>query len=196
MKVRVDTMIVLAGVAGAAVYSGWNGADIASISRWENSSVFLTTLYSIVVYTILIFGERNKKLTKWQKGIATTLTVVCIVISIPFCVHVFVEDYFAIGRVVKLWLLVSIAAAYSIIDVIMIRAGEERIKYKANLKYSEAPALASFTVLAMFAHYIDVDFLSGGDKVVWEAFFSGAIAFQMIGSNIVWALNDNALFKN
>ena len=62
--------------------------------------------------------------------------------------------------------------------------------YKNLLKYSDYPILSTFFILLIISTIIYYNQLSDNSFYVYESFFSGAAAFQMFFSNIVWLIID------
>ena len=72
-------------------------------------------------------------------------------------------------------------------------ANTDKINYATNLLYSDIPVTIGFGTLLVYSYYIGNDVIK--DKNL-EHFFEGAIAFQMISSNIIWMYNDDKFWKS
>lgn len=106
----------------------------------------------------------------------------------------FYDSYLIIPRTNKMLLLIFISALFVAIDFIMLKkANTDKINYATNLYQSDFPVLIGFIVLGVYAFYL-------GDQAIesnkLNHFFEGAIAFQMIFSNIIWMYNDDEFWKS
>ena len=174
-------------------------------NNWENVSVTLTVIYAIVIYGKLLCSKKSY-LKKLPRDLVITFLVVIIFITIPFSVALggdlfgstllskWAESLDA-GRIVKMWLLTGTAFLFLIIDSLMMKSEkiEEIIKFNINLKYSEIPVFGVFIVLLAYSYFL------GDTKITdygLDSFFAGAVAFQMISSNIIWMQNDDKLWES
>lgn len=131
------------------------------------------------------------------------LIIIIILITTPFTFSItrHFDTYFSakifemfianIPRTNKMLMLLISSILYCIIDILMIKWKNDVINYHINLKYSDAPIAISLLILWLYSIYL-------GDTVIindnLESFFSGAIAFQLIVSNIIWSFSDDKFF--
>ena len=108
------------------------------------------------------------------------------------CLEIY-NQYLSFARTTKLILLIIVSVLFLIVDLIMLnKAPDSKINYATNLYVSDIPVLIGFVVLLLYAFYI-------GDAYIEENnlnhFFEGAIAFQVMFSNIIWMYNDDEFWK-
>jgi len=171
--------------------------------NWENASVTTTIIYAVVLYGYGLFGDKFDNLKKLPRGFVITFLVIIFFITLPFSLA-FVADLFNldkwalildVGRIAKMWLLTITALLFLFVDALMMKSEkfEEIIKFNINLKYSELPVLGVFIVLLVYSYFL------GNIKITeykLDSFFAGAVAFQMISSNIIWMQTDDKLWES
>ena len=187
---------MLVAQLGCIFYCFWGGPNSDSMRKWENASLAVTIIYTLVVYIFVLW--KPNKLQTIQRACAVTICglVIVTIILIVAKEADLIEINATIDRQEKMWAIWLGAAAFLIINVIMLKAGENRIALKKNLFFSDIPVCTTFFVLALYATKIGVNTMPSPIKETWDAFFAGAVAFQMISSNVIWAFNDDELFKN
>jgi len=203
---KTDNIIILIVLILSVLY-GFLGPnkDGYSFKNWENVSVTTTIIYAVVLYGFGLFGGKFDKLKRMPKAFVITFLVIIIFITIPFS-SAFLGEFFKVsflnklalildgGRIVKMWLLTITASFFLVIDVIMMKSeGDDKIKFHINLKYSELPVFGAFIILLAYSYFLgDIKITKYG----LDSFFAGAVAFQMISSNIVWMQNDDKLWES
>lgn len=206
---RLDNIIIF-GLISISIWYGIWGLDDTNLNRiqyWENVSVVLTLLYTAYLYGKGFFGKKFQTISGAQKFWIITLLVIILFITLPFTLPfittiVIESDWgkekiplvYDVGRCWKMGLITLTAFVFVIIDLIMIKAeGNRTIEFKVNLKYSEIPVFVSCLSMFIFSFHLGTELTLNSN---YEPFFSGVVAFQMISSNIIWAFNDDKLFKN
>lgn len=201
---KADNFIIFFALLLGVLY-GFLGHNkgVFCFKNWENVSITTTIIYAVVLYCYGLFGDKFDNLNKISRGAIITFLVIIFFITLPFSLA-FVADLFSlnklalildVGRILKMCLLTITALLFLIIDAIMIKSEklEEIVKFNINFKYSELPVLGTFIVLLVYSCFL-------GDIKINEyglgAFFAGAVAFQMISSNIIWMQNDDKLWES
>ena len=203
---KTDNSIILIVLILSVLY-GFLGPnkDVFSFKNWENVSVTTTIIYAAVLYGFGLFGGKFDKLKRMPKAFVITFLGIIIFTTIPFSSAFFGEFFknaflnkLALildgGRIVKMWLLTITASFFLVIDAIMMKSeGDDKIKFHINLKYSELPVFGTFIILLAYSYFLgDIKITKYG----MDSFFAGAVAFQMISSNIIWMQNDDKLWES
>lgn len=201
MKLTMNNIVILAMTLFTLILPFWKGTNGNYGSVWEDASVFATVCYAVIIYTVGFFGGKFTNLNDSFKGLIGIIVLVIIVLSLPFILG-FLKLWFAevgdlyskvnLARTYKMLILVGIALLFFVVDLIMLKkADTDKINYATNLYQSDIPVLIGLIVLCLYAFHI-------GDQVIEDQnidhFFEGAIAFQMIFSNIIWMYNDDGLW--
>jgi hypothetical protein len=149
--------------------------------------------------------KRFQGLKDWQKGLIGLITLLVIPgVSISYilsflkifsvnCAGIY-NGYLNFERTTKMTILVIVAALFCVVDYIMAKnANNNKIYYTTIFRYSDIPVMLTFAVLLTYAIYI-------GNAEIKQRnlnhFFEGAIAFQMIFSNIIWLYNDDKIWHS
>ena len=178
----------------------WKGADGNYGAIWESASILSTIGYAVIIYTFGFFGGKFTNLHDRYKGVIAIIIAIIIYLSWPFVANIFNLFYEAseTGVIYKrtsiMFQLVGISFLFLVIDIIMLKkSNTEKINYTINIRYSDFPVLVGLIVLCGYAYYL-------GDQTIetnkLNHFFEGAIAFQMIFSNIIWMYNDDEFWKS
>ena len=205
MKFTWDNLLIGALLLFVIIFPFWKGADGNYGQIWEDVSVVATLTYAIIIYMWGFFGGKFGNLSDPLKGIIGFIVILLIpILSISFIIGFvriwfpsldgFYGEYFAIPRTVKMVLLILVSILFLIVDYIMLKkADTNKINYATNLYQGDFPVVAGFIVLGLYAFYL-------GDQAIetnkLNHFFEGAIAFQMIFSNIIWMYNDDEFWKS
>lgn len=201
---KADNFIVFFALLLGVLY-GFLGHNkgVFCFKNWENVSITTTIIYAVVLYSYGLFGSKFDNLGKTPRGFVTTFLVIIFFITLPFSLA-FVGDLFNVNklalildgrRIIKMCLLTITTILFLIIDAIMMKSEklEEIIKFHINFKYSELPVLGTFIVLLVYSCFLgDIKI----NEYKLDAFFAGAVAFQMISSNIIWMQNDDKLWES
>ncbi len=194
---RIRTIIIICCIILAVLYAffGPNKNDM-SYRNWENVSVTLTIIYAAVFYFCFLIEIKYEKLNRFTRLFVVSFLGLVLLITLPFSTAFFSELFnntflneiasnLNKGRLCNMWLLTITAVLFLLIDIVMMYSGyDDKDKFHINFKYSEFPVFVSFGVLLLYSYYL-------GDKInMLDSFFAGAVAFQMISSNIIWLLND------
>jgi len=164
---------------------------------WELSAIMFTLFYTAYVYG-------NGFLQKYYDDIGGQRSALLIISG----VMLFIASLLAVNdhlgwfnwypKVRGLLVLLAITASlFAYVDFnfgyfLQPKHPKVSAAYFASLVFSDIPTAIAFTILAGYA------FGLGPDKIKKEnmdAFFGGAIAFQMIVSNLIWTLTDDAFVK-
>ena len=98
-----------------------------------------------------------------------------------------------IPRTLKMRNLFIMSILFTFIDYIMMKnAKNNKINYASNFWYSDFPITIIFGILFALSHKIGDDTIKENSL---DLLFQGAIAFQLLLSNIIWIYNDDKFWK-
>jgi hypothetical protein len=203
-KFRWDNIIIYLLLI-IAIATGFFGPENEVYLNWETAAIFVTLVYTFAIYIIGFFFNGFQSIDKhWKIGLVSTLLILIGLLTTPFTFSIlrhfdanfsgkiytmFIEG---ITRTTKmLYLFISILI-FCLIDWLMIKWKNDEINYHINLRYSDFPIAISFFVLWIYSIYLGN---SNIEIKKLESFFSGAIALQILVSNLIWTYNDDLFFK-
>ena len=209
MKFTWDNILFLLLMLFIIIFPFWQGTESTYGKIWEDVSVVATIIYALLLYISGFFFKKFTGLKDWQKGLIGIFIFIITLFSLPF-IYGFFEVIFPnitnfdylnklygdinYSRSLKMLLLFLISLLFTIIDFIMLKkAVDSKINYATNLYVSDIPVTITFLILLLYALHI-------GDETIKREylnhFYEGAIAFQMIFSNIIWMYNDDEFWKS
>ena len=179
--------------------------DINYWKNWENACVFSTVFYTILLFITGLFGGRfvglidlqvNADLKEFLKEhLKKVGTIVSsLIIIVIFAIFIGKENLLLIdiplNRIELMALYFFISLLYLKINKILAKSNiPEKDEMKNSILYCDGPISFTFLILVIYAMVL------GSQKINdlgINPFFSGAIAFQMILSNIIWGIIDNS----
>ena len=204
MKLTWDNILSMLLLLFVIIFPFWQGSKENYGVIWEDVSIVATIFYAAIIYVAGFAYKRFSGLSDGKKGLVGFIILIVIpVFSLPFifgflrmfstdCLEIY-NQYLSFARTTKLILLIIVSVLFLIVDLIMLnKAPDSKINYATNLYVSDIPVLIGFVVLLLYAFYI-------GDAYIEENnlnhFFEGAIAFQVMFSNIIWMYNDDEFWK-
>jgi hypothetical protein len=164
---------------GLAVAFGFKSSD-KPWKNWEFAAVTATIIYAAVIYWKIFF----------DRDVAPRRAI----LSIPALMFIMWADWVSknSGSTVVVMLLLSIGSSlFCLVDYLLMSG---KSKYAASLKktfkYSDLPVTLAFLILLAYSYSI-----KSNPKLTqtMEPFFGGAVAFQMMLSNFVWAFIDEPI---
>jgi hypothetical protein len=173
------------------ILAATNMAGISSAPQWRNWEI--SALLFTLIYTVYIYWENRlcfKSVFGWWAmalGAAPLLLLVIVVILANN----------QVSRPTLMWLLVTAAAIFVGMDFALYESLQADYPRKSNafrcsMKFSDIPVFVAFVTLAIYAETL-------GSKQIrdshLDAFFAGAIAFQMMVSNLIWTFTDDPLLE-
>ncbi len=179
--------------------------DISFWKNWENVCVFSTLAYTILLYLSGMFGDKFKGVIDLNKGVdfgvylkaylkkvgAIGLLIVIIgilAISIGKEKMLFID--MPLGRIIIMLLYFLISLFYFGLNIVLIKIDvPEKDEIVNSIKYCDGPTCITFFVLFIYACCLGSQKIN---ELTINSFFSGAIVFQMILSNIIWGMMDNS----
>lgn len=199
IKVTIDNFISIILLLFVVIisFTKGNSANIGNI--WEDIAVFTTIAYAAAIYIIGFFSKSFDGLSRPDIGWITLALIV-----IGFMTKDHIQDAWNyifndsphieyISRTIKMRNLLIMSALFTFIDFKMMKkAQNNKINYASNFWYSDFPVTIIFGIL--FALSIKI-----GDETIkknsLDLLFQGAIAFQLLLSNIIWIYNDDKFWK-
>jgi hypothetical protein len=157
-----------------------------SWERWEVIAIAFTLLYTIWVYVDGFFLRKHLGNIKTENiGVIGLLLLGLLLLGyVTWRVTIEVADVGAhlINRPTIMLCLFMSSLLFCILDGLLAVNGKDYSEsYKRLLRYSDLPICVAFFIL--FLYSLKIEKLPNMD-----AFFAGAIAFQMIVSNVIWTL--------
>ena|ERR1051326_207988 len=169
--------------------------DSSPWQDWEEGSVVMTITYAIIVYVKLFRDDEVDK-----KSILWVLPALFF-ISLAAVLSIFGDGDISIKghalRSTRTWnmgLLFVGSFLFCVVDIILSRSGCYRNSYINSLKFSDIPVTIAFLILLIYSWRIGRS--SPELATLMEPFFGGAVAFQMMLSNVVWSFTDDAIFDS
>lgn len=177
--------------------------------NWEFYAFCSTVVYSFYLYFVEGLIRRKRFMRDSHRQGKIFLTIVCFLIlagtaffSLLHHLKVTVIDY-THPNITKMFLLFVSALFFAIAANALGKGGEDSEKnviedeisrsFKTSFAYSEAPMCVGFLLFAVYAAWLGEQYINDNHM---EGFFAGAIALQMMVSNIIWVFADNALVEN
>jgi hypothetical protein len=175
-----------------------NVAGLSSAPRWRNWEI--CALAFTFVYTLYVYWE-NRSCFKsvfgwWAMGLGAA-PLALLPTSFFLANNHFQWLPWHVGRATLMWLLVFMAFIFVGIDVALYKGLATDYPRKSNaflcsMKFSDIPVLVAFAMLALYA----ISLGSGEiQNTHLDEFFAGAIAFQMMVSNLIWTFTDDPLLE-
>jgi hypothetical protein len=193
------SLCVLLGAVGYSIFSPWP-ESWPGWSRWEVAAFISTVLYSFYIYILrgTLISPRfmlteNRKRSIALVGICITILSISALLSVNGRLHwVNVPDFGRPTEVKMGCLWISSILFVTAVTLLSKGGRNDRVakSFRQSLRYSDGPICVSFGLLFFYACWL------GETRIKHEgmdSFFAGAIAFQMILSNIIWMFADNAL---
>jgi hypothetical protein len=190
-------ILVLAVILAMTKFSGLSKAP--AWKNWEFSALFSTLCYTIYIYYEAIFKKKILDNIKGSWGFLLGFGFVSLLLLTLIegneVIHLF---NFRMNIAWTLFVLVLITGVFSVIDYIFSKSLKDSMKaishsYRLSFWFSDLPIFLAFTVLTI---YCVILVASGNLSADMDAFFGGAIAFQMITSNVIWTFLDRPFFAN
>jgi hypothetical protein len=164
---------------------------------WQTSAIAFTFVYTVYVY----WNGWKKGYFKYLDGtlgIPLGLALAALLVVFSFLLNDYFDIYsHKLGTRAIMVSLVITAALFVVLDTIMwssLRHTHEAVSelYLQSLKFSDIPTALAFVVLTIYAFALGPQ---GIHNQHMDSFFGGTIAFQMILSNVIWTLTDDALIE-
>lgn len=205
MKFTWDNKIIMLLILFVIIIPFWKGTSGNYGQIWENVSIVATIFYAFSLYLAGFYFKKFEGLTEKEKGLIGIIVLLLIpLISLPYIVGFlkifFVNmdklynDYFLLSRSSKMSILLIISILFAFVDYKMLKkANDNKINFATNLFYSDIPVSVAFATLLIYSLFIGNETIK---KENLDHFFEGAIAFQMIFSNIIWMYNDDEFWKS
>lgn len=165
--------------------------------NWETCALLFTFTYTIYLYV------KNRKKFKNVMGWPAMFLGVA-PLALMFTTIISASGHLEVGgvrveihRPEIMVALVVTSLLFVVVDLILFRSLKAKYPKDSNafwlsFQYSDFPILVAFILLTIYA------FALGEDEIKrdhMDAFFAGAIAFQMILSNIIWTVTDDPLVE-
>lgn len=192
-------------------YETQNGRNLLPIAHksvkiWEVGSYLITTFYTIWLWyfsdkgtNILDDIEKSKKRFGMYR-IAPSIFLLLIIVGIHFYILFSnnIQELKDFGVLITLFLIILTYIIFNLITKQVVETtfnveGFEGVEltnritihkeFKSALKFIERPTLIIFCIMFVYALYCSFS----GIVQEMEIFFSGAIAFELLLSSIVWA---------
>jgi|GEM_PF-3876529 len=194
------TIVLLLGTVLYAFIFGASG-DICKV--WEDAAVVATIFYGFTIYILGFYWKEFRDLKLPEIGTIVGFLLVILALTTPF-IKSLLGNHFSIvenleidilnpHRTLKLLYLFIIAFLFSSIDWIMIKQNFDTINYDINFRYSDVPVTIIFFILMLYSFY-SYQIMNIANNYL-DHFFEGAIAFQMMLSNIIWMYNDEEFWE-
>lgn len=195
-------------------YENQNGRHLLPIAHksvkiWEVGSYLITTIYTFWLWYISENGKKIRKDVEKDyddfgfKLVAPSIFVLIIIVSIHTYIIFFnnVEWLKHYGILLTLFLIILTYVIFNLITKQVVTTTQKieglsngelekrqtiHKEFKNALKYIERPTLIIFCIMFVYASYCSFS----GIVHEMETFFSGAIAFELLLSSIVWANTD------
>lgn len=160
---------------------------------WEEGSVVMTITYAIIVYVKLFRDDEVDKKSILLVLPALFFISLAAVLSIFGNSDITVKGYvFRSTRTWNMGFLSLGSLLFCVVDIILSRSGRYKNSYINSLKFSDIPVTIAFLILLIYSWRISQS--SPELATLMEPFFGGAVAFQMMLSNVVWSFTDDAIF--
>lgn len=185
----------------AIICSATNILGLSHLDTWKNWEIcaFVATL----AYTYYLYRQATKKgafecmPTKLVLlfGSGPVLLFFLVLIGVNEVFHLFT---FNVDRFWGLFILTIIALMFSAADYALSKHLVSKLpalsnSYHLSLKFSDLPVFVIFFMLTLYALVLN---LEGHLDKQMDAFFGGAVAFQMMLSNLIWTFTDDAFLAN
>jgi hypothetical protein len=185
---------VLLMLIGAVLWGLYRGSD-KPWKDWETASVRVTAVYALIIYLKLFLDKDIGRIKLFLAFPALSLIWLATMISTSGELEINGRRLLVGSRANIMMLLWLGSSIFCILDLLL--ASEKNSKYrdsfKQSLRFSDFPVMVAFLVLWYYAHKIQS---KPSLAQMMEPFFGGAVAFQMMLSNVVWLLTDDPIFSH
>lgn len=186
---KKNFIIVLFLIFGV-LWGVWRG-DPTPWNDWEEAAVGVTIGYAIFVYAKLL----KENAISGRRALLVVGALVCIILafSLSYFGEIAVKGHVVVRGTrpnILGWLFFG-SLLFCYVDW-LLAGGRYRDSYKKALKYSDVPVTIAFLILWRYSCSIQ-DNTKLADML--EPFFAGAVAFQMMLSNVVWSFTDDPIFE-
>lgn len=204
MKLTWDNILIIILMLFVIIFPFWKGTEGNYGQIWEDVSIVATLFYAFLIYAAGFIFKQFEGLKDWHKGLIGFIVLFLIpVISISYIVgflRIFYpemdeiyNEYLNLYRYGKMIILLIVSLLFTLVDYIMLKnANDGKINYATNFYVSDIPVSIIFAILLVHSIYV-------GDEAIktnaLNHFYEGAIAFQMIFSNIIWMYNDDKFWS-
>lgn len=156
-----------------------------SWKNWENASVISTLIYAAFYYYKLFRNPEYEKVKRAHLGLVGLFLFIITVLSVVSTIQM--------NRVIYMAIICAISGIYCYIDY-KLKTGDLELSYTTTLKYSDIPVSIAFLILLIYSAILN--FTDPMELIKMEPFFGGAVAFQMILSNIIWSFTDDKVMDD
>lgn len=186
-------LTIIWGMFGST-FLGIFGPSKEPWKNWEDASIFFTMIYTVWLYFDGFFISAKFegigiKRTGLIVSACIALMAVVVLLIIDFIHRLDLTTHLQFPRYFVMVLLLISAALFSSIDFLL---GEENKDYSSGYNkifyYSDLPITFVFAILFLYS-------LMMNGNAICDPFFSGAIAFQMMLSNLLWSFMDDKVFE-
>lgn len=205
MKFTWDNILIILLMLFVVIFPFWKGTEGNYGQIWEDVSIVATLFYAFSIYLAGFIFKKFEGLDDWHKGLIGIIVLLIIpLISISYILgflSIFstrmdnlYNEYFILYRYGKMIVLLIVSLLFTLVDYIMLKkANNGKINFATNLYVSDIPVSIVFLVLLIHAIYVGNETI---EKNNLNHFYEGAIAFQMIFSNIIWMYNDDKFWNS
>lgn len=171
-----SSWLYLLFLLGVFAWGKW-GVNVNPWKNWEDASIVLTLILTLIVYGTGFWGPTKFKKVELSKiGLFVGAFFIVFVMCAALVINTAHQHYpqkipFELSRcwIILIFLIVSILLSYIDYQI----GKKEDISMMKLFYYSDLPIIATILVLFIYSLIIKED-------SVMDPFFSGAIAFQMI----------------
>ena len=161
--------------------------------NWETCALGFTFIYTSYIYYTALHKKMFDHIPgPWSflLGFACLALIFLTLMAGNDLFHVF---NFNLTRIQALILLIVITLIFSLLDyVFFFHLAKPMPKlseaYFLSLRFSDIPVAFAFVILTLYAVMLHGE----GNLQTMDSFFGGTVAFQMMLSNIIWTLTDDA----
>lgn len=195
------SLVVLVGAVGYSMFCPWP-VPWPDWFRWEAAAFVSTVLYSLYIYFFkgMIFRPQFMLHNNRKRRIGLVVLCICfLLLAALLAVNgkfqwLNIRDF---GHPTQLKMgCLWFSSILFVITVTLLSKGGRRdrvaISFQKSLKYSDGPICVGFGLLFFYSCWLGEARIRNASM---ESFFAGAIAFQMMLSNIMWMFADNALVE-
>lgn len=171
---------------------------------FEGASIAITIVYSIIIYITLYRDSAVQKEAVLKAlpflFVGILLILLSVLAGLGNGLNLVSGNGFGVSlsgeRKVTMGLLACGTLFYAMVNYVLMR-GESKFKltYVKSLQYSDIPVVITFMLLWASTFQLE-NYLGEGEIEKYEAFYGGAVAFQMLYSNIVWAFIDDPIIES
>lgn len=176
-------------VLGLTIYLGFTLKTDEYFQGWEQACVYSTLIYTALIFVTGLLGDKFEGVSRKQGVIISLLLFGVILCAISTLKEELVFIEVSLNRTGLMVLYCAISWCYLAVNIVLITANiPEKDEIINSIKYCEGPISLTFIILAIYA--LDLYCRQSDDPGI-NPFFSGAVAFQMILSNVIWGIIDN-----